>query len=197
MAWRLSAWLASIRHELPPGFVRSSLICTCSCFSSSHIRKWGVSVVPTTNSQQDFQVRVWFFQCIGASVKTVHPAFILIIPFEWTKSPSGTALFNIGEWEKNVCAKICGHIFWEELTSTWAVLSPVCVVTKHWLVGWSFADFMAFSKNYMLGLRHRYPWTIFSRTGRLTEVGRFWMHRQWPTRLLKQNSISFFKKSFE
>ena len=115
--------------------VRLTLIRTSSLFSCSHIREWSVSMVPATDGQQDFQVGVGSLEGIGTSVKPVHPAFILIVPFEWTESPSGAALFDVGKGEENMCAKICRHIFGEELACTWTVLCPVCVITEHWLVG--------------------------------------------------------------
>ena len=127
--------------------VRQTLICTSSLFSCSHIREWSVSVVPSTDGQQDFQVGVGSLEGIGTSVKTVHPAFILIVPFKWTKSPSGAALFDVGKGEENMCAEICGHIFGKELACTGTVLGPVCVITEHWLVGGGFADFMTSSKS--------------------------------------------------
>ena len=126
--------------------VRLTLICTSSLFSCCHIREWSVSVIPSADGQQDFQVRVRSLEGIGTSVKTVHPAFILIVPFEWTKSPSGAALFDVGKGEENMCAKICWHIFGEELACTRTILSPVCVITEHWFVGGGFADFMTSSK---------------------------------------------------
>ena len=126
--------------------VRLTLICTCSLFSCCHIREWSVSVIPSADGQQDFQVWDGSLQSIGTSVKTVHPAFILIVPFKWTETPSGAALFDVGKGEENMCAKICWHVFGEELACTGTILSPVCVITEHWFVGGGAADFMTSSK---------------------------------------------------
>ena len=128
-------------------FPQFTLICKFSCFSCSHIREWSVSVIPTSDGQQDFQVGVGSLEGIGTSVKTVHPAFILIVPFKWTETPSGATLIDISKGEENMCAKICWHVFGEKLACTRTVLSPVCVITEHWFVGGGFADFMTSSKS--------------------------------------------------